>query len=130
MNIEVNDMLLTEREWLILNACLSLPGEFPSCRKICDSCRGSKSLAHLDFWPGEERGILEGHGYDISLMAPLCPNFYKASKHLLASKPLSQPKLTSEEMANVLAANEDRKVTKAILIRYCAKLGLTNARKG
>lgn len=110
MNQFLNNKTFTENELLILDACLKLPGKFPT-----------EELKHIDYWAGEERGILERHGFNIALMSPLCPNFYRACELLIESKQVCDPQL---------AQNENHKVTKAMLIEYCDKLGLTKARKG
>lgn len=119
MNLILNNKAFTENEFLILDACLKLPGKFPTVE-----------LRHIDYWAGEERGILERHGFNIALMSPLCPNFYRGCHLLIESKKVCNPKLTKNEIINVLTAEENHKVTKAMLIEYCDKLGLVKARKG
>lgn len=118
MNQFLNNKTFTENELLILDACLKLPGKFPT-----------EELKHIDYWAGEERGILERHGFNIALMSPLCPNFYRACELLIESKQVCDPQLAPNEIHNVLTADENHKVTKAMLIEYCDKLGLTKARK-
>lgn len=119
MNQLLNNKVFTENEFLILDACLKLPDEFPT-----------EELLHIDYWAGEERGILDRHGFNIDLMSPLCPNFYRACELLIESKQACDPQLTPNEIHNVLTAKENHKVTKAMLIKYCDKLGLAKARKG
>lgn len=119
MNLILNNKAFTKNEFLILDSCLKLPGKFPT-----------EELQHIDYWAGEERGILERHGFNIALMSPLCPNFYRACELLIESKQVCEPQLAPNEIVNVLTAEENHKVTKVMLIGYCDKLGLTKARKG
>lgn len=119
MKTILNDKAFTENEFLIIHSCLMLPGKLPT-----------NELQHIDYWAGEERGILDRHGFNIGKMSPLCANFYKACKQLINEKPVSNPMLTKDEVNNVFIADQDHKVTKGMLIAYCDKLGLVKARKG
>lgn len=118
MNQLLNNKVFTENEFLILDACLKLPDEFPT-----------EELLHIDYWAGEERGILDRHGFNIDLMSPLCPDFYRACQLLIKSKSICKPLLTTNEINNVLTAEDNFKITKSILIEYCDKLGIVKAPK-